>query len=79
MTRWLMGTWQYWEDLIDNPDNDYNDMKLSYHLRYGGSEYLYEGIQCYVFTNPAVPEYADIITQDNQCDKTYSEGLEILR
>ena len=69
MTRWPDRTWQYWEDLIDNPDNDYNDMKLSYHLRYGGSEYLYEGIQCYVFTNPAVPEYADIVTQDNQCDK----------
>ena len=70
MTRWPDRTWQYWEDLIDNPDNDFNDMKLSYHLRYGDSEYLYEGIQCYVFTNPAVPEYADIVTQDTSCDST---------
>ena len=60
MTRWT-DDWQYWEDLL-NGDNDYDDMKMSYKLQYGESEYLYEGIQCFVYKQNATPEYETITT-----------------
>jgi hypothetical protein len=58
-TKWPNRSWMYWEDLI-NGDDDYDDVKFSYRVRYGASEYYYEGIQCFVFENPANPVYADL-------------------
>ena len=75
MTKWPDRSWQYWEDLL-NGDDDYNDMKISYHLRYGDSEYFFEGIQCYVFRNDASPEYADITTIDKCEDRVFESQIE---
>ena len=72
MTKWPDRTWQYWEDLL-NGDDDYNDMKQSYHLRYGDSEYLYEGIQCYVFDRDANPVYEDITSVDKCEERVFDQ------
>lgn len=58
-TKWPNRSWMYWEDLL-NGDDDYDDVKYSYRVRYGKSEYYYEGIQCFVFEQGANPVYADI-------------------
>lgn len=62
-TKWPNRSWMYWEDLI-NGDDDYDDVKFSYRVRYGRSEYYYEGIQCFVFENPANPVYADLTPKE---------------
>ena len=75
MTKWPDRTWQYWEDLL-NGDDDYDDMKQSYHLRYGDSEYLYEGIQCYVFSKGANPVYEDITSIDKCEDRIFDDQFD---
>ncbi len=73
MTKWPDAVWQYWEDLWSG-DEDYNDTRLSYKVGYGDSEYYYEGIECYVFSEPAQPVFASINTQDD-CEKAaFKEG-----
>ena len=72
MTKWPDRTWQYWEDLL-NGDDDYNDMKQSYQLRYGDSEYIYEGIQCFVFGVDANPVYEDITSVDKCEERVFDE------
>ena len=73
MTKWPDAVWQYWEDLWDG-DEDYNDTRLSYRVGYGDSEYYYEGIECYVFAEPAAPVFASINTQDDCEKKAFKEG-----
>ena len=65
-TKWTSRWWQYWEDL-KNGDDDYDDVKISYRLNYAGSDWFYEGIQCYVFEDLIVPEYEDLSYAD-QCE-----------
>ena len=81
MTRWPDRAWQYWEDLL-NGDNDYDDMKMSYKLQYGDSEYLYEGIQCFVYKQNATPEYETITTVkdcENQVFDTMIRNMSMTR
>ena len=62
-THWPNRRWMYWEDLL-NGDDDYNDVKVSYGLRYGNSEYINEGVHCWVFAEDAVPVYQEITNQN---------------
>lgn len=70
-TKWTSRWWQYWEDLLDG-DDDYDDVKISYRLNYAGSDWFYEGIQCYVFEDSITPEYADLSQKDG-CDVSIFE------
>ena len=65
-SRWTSTWWQWWEDLIDG-DDDYDDVKISFRLGYANSNWYFEGIQCYVFTDLKAPVYRDL---------NYSEGCE---
>lgn len=67
-TSWTSRWWQWWEDLI-NGDDDYDDVKISYRLNYAGSNWYYEGIACYVFTELKAPVYRDLTAKDG-CDKS---------
>jgi len=40
--------WQWWEDLL-NGDDDFDDFKVRYEISTPGSEWEYEGIECYVY------------------------------
>ena len=72
-TKWPDNVWQYWEDLFDG-DEDYNDVRISYRVGYGESEYYYEGIECYVFSEPAQPVMANINVQDDCEKKAFRKG-----
>ena len=61
------------EDLFDG-DEDYNNVRISYRVGYGESEYYYEGIECYVFAEPAQPVMANINVQDDCEKKAFRKG-----
>ena len=73
MTKWPDNIWQYWEDLFAG-DDDYNDVRISYRVGYGDSEYYYEGIECYVFSRPAQPVFANIEVNDDCEKKAFRKG-----
>lgn len=65
-TRWTSTWWQWWEDLISG-DDDYDDVKISFRLGYENSNWYFEGVQCYVFTDLKAPVYRDLNYSDG-CD-----------
>lgn len=53
-TSWS-GPWQGWEDWAGG-DNDFDDIKVNYEVKFSGEDYRPEGVQCYVFRNDALPK-----------------------
>ena len=53
-TKWQGANTQLWEDLLDG-DDDYNDVRLWHKVGWDFDGYMYEGIQCYVYSG-AAPE-----------------------
>ena len=71
--RYQGNNWQWWEDLL-NGDDDYDDFKVYYEFTQPGGTYDYEGIQCYVFGEPA-PEPVKIpVIVRQQCDSPLFES-----
>jgi len=72
---------QWWEDLHGpDSDEDYNDFKVSYRVGWVGSEWLYEGIACYVFGEDAPPPIMIPITVRENCqdplfNKIFRDGM----
>ena len=71
--RYNGNNWQWWEDLLDG-DDDYDDFKVYYEYMMPGSDYKYDGIECYVFEEPSpTPIMMDVIVRE-QCEKPLFDG-----
>ena len=67
---------QWWEDLDgSDSDEDYDDFKLSYRVQFAGSEWEYEGIECYVYDRPAPPPTLIPIIVREQCNEPLFNGI----
>ena len=66
---------QWWEDLHgSDSDEDYNDFKVSYRVGWVGSEWIYEGIACYVFEEDAPPPIMiPIVVRENCQDPLFNK------
>lgn len=67
-SKWVGNNFQYWEDLIGG-DNDFDDMKFWHELNWHGQTYKYEGIQCYVWRDPAPTPIKVPIRNKSECDQ----------
>jgi|SaaInlV_100m_DNA_5_1039725.scaffolds.fasta_scaffold02999_3 hypothetical protein len=66
---------QWWEDLHgSDSDEDYDDFKVTYRVAWVGSEWLYEGIACYVFGQPAPPPIMIPILVRENCEDPLFNG-----
>ena len=69
---------QWWEDLHgSDSDEDYDDFKLLYRVAHPGSTWKYEGIECYVYDQPApAPTLIDIIVRDQCSEPLFNKAFE---
>ena len=67
---------QWWEDLDgSDSDEDYDDFKLTYRVRYAGSDWEYQGIEGYVYATGAPdPIMVDIVVRQ-QCAEPLLSGI----
>ena len=75
--RFTGDNWQQWEDLLSG-DDDYDDFKVYYEMMQPGSDYNYEGIECYVFADDipdpvTVPVIVKEQCKDPQFDNVFEE------
>jgi hypothetical protein len=68
---------QWWEDLHGpDSDEDYNDFKVTYKVGWVGSEWVYEGIACYVFGEDAPPPIMiPIVVRENCQDPLFNKNF----
>lgn len=67
---------QWWEDLHgSDSDEDYDDFKVTYRVGWVGSEWLYEGIACYVFAEDAPPPIMIPIMVREGCEEPLFNGI----
>ena len=67
-TKWKGERHQFWEDLIDG-DDDYDDLRFWHRLAWESLDgYKYEGIQCYVYKDPAPDPVMLKLNQKGDCD-----------
>ena len=69
---------QWWEDLHgSDSDEDYDDFKLLYRVAHPGSTWKYEGIECYVYDQPApAPTLIDILVRDQCAEPLFNKAFE---
>ena len=70
-TKWDGDQYQYWEDLI-NGDDDYDDCKFWHKVNWTDDGYVYEGIECYVYRDPAPEKIMQPIENKSPCDSRMS-------
>ena len=66
-TKWQGANTQLWEDLLDG-DDDYNDVRLWHKVGWDFDGYMYEGIQCYVYSKAAPEKVMRKIDPRVKCD-----------
>ena len=73
-TKWVGNNWQWWEDLLAG-DDDYDDFKVHYEVLAPGGAYYYEGVQCYVFKDPAPEKIMIDIVEKDGCSTNIFDGI----
>ena len=66
-TKWQGANTQLWEDLLDG-DDDYNDVRLWHKVGWDFDGYMYEGIQCYVYSGAAPEKVMRKVDPRVKCD-----------